>query len=87
MDKIRGFETDDDIKNHVIQNQNIYITCETGQNASIDYQARIEAFLSERLSTIFFTKTIKNPLILKMALTEVHDEYEREYYNYREDLE
>lgn len=86
FDKIRGFDSDNDIKKHVIENKEKYITCETGQNASIDYQARIEAFLSERLSTIFFTKRIKNPLMIKMALTEVHDEYERQYYNYREDL-
>lgn len=86
FDNIRGFKTDEDILNYVKANKETYITCETGQNSSINYQTRIEAFLSERLSTIFFVKNIKNPYMTKMALTEVHDEYEKEYYNYRDDL-
>ena len=86
FDEIRGFKTDDDILKYVIDNHQEYTLNKGGQNGEINYQTRIEAFLSERLSTIFFTKNIKNPYMVDMMLTELHEEYEREYYNYKEDV-
>lgn len=85
FDEIRGFKTDNDVLRYVTDNHEIYTDYKGGlPNSSPNYQARIEAFLSERLSTIFFNKNVKNPLMMDMILTEIRDEYEREYYNYKD---
>lgn len=84
FDEINGFKTDNDILQHVIENHVEYTDLKGWPNQKPEYQARIEAFLSERLSTIFFNKKVKNPYMMNMFLTEVHDEYEKEYYNYKE---
>jgi hypothetical protein len=85
FDEIRGFKTDNDVLRYVTDNHEIYTDYKGGlPNSSPNYQARIEAFLSERLSTIFFNKNVQNPLMMDMILTEIRDEYEREYYNYKD---
>lgn len=85
-DRRMGFKTDDDILAYVETNKDKYVGSKPSwsQNGNIEYQARIQAFLMERISTVFFCHNIKNPYMTDMILTEVHDEYERNYYNYRE---
>ena len=84
FDEINGFSTDEDIFMHVIMNHEIYTDNKVEPNSRPYYQARIEAFLSERLSTIFLNKNVMNPYMCDMILTEVHDEYELEYFKYKE---
>ena len=85
-DRRMGFRTDADILSHVEANSDKYVGSRPSwsQNGRIDYQTRIQAFLMERLSTVFFCHNIRKPYMMDMILTEVHEEYEREYYNYRE---
>ena len=83
-DRRMGFRTDTDILAHVESNKLKYTSSKPSwsQNAKIEYQTRIQAFLMERISTIFFSHRVKNPYMTDMILTELHEEYEREYYNY-----
>lgn len=80
FDSIRGFRKDIDIYNYVVNRLPEYYDRKSSQQRSVSYQARIQAFLMERLSTIFFRARIKNPLTQKMYMTEVHDDYERKIY-------
>lgn len=77
-----GFKTDLDVYNHVINHMDKYIDGKGGlPNGSTIYQSRIHAFLSERLSSIFFHKMAKNPFDANMVLTETHFEFEKTYFN------
>ena len=72
-DEIMGFETDLDVYNHVVNNLNKY-------HGDTTYQSRIQAFLSERLSFIYYATKLKNPLYMDMVLTEVHADFERQWF-------
>lgn len=82
FDKLRGFETDYDIEKYVSEHD--YLSGKVGMAADNHYQSRIQAFLMERLSTIFFKHNIKNPYMVNMILTEVHEDWEKDYYNYKD---
>ena len=76
-----GFKTDLDVCNHVVNNMDKYIDGKGGlPNSATFYQARIHAFLMERLSTIFFHKMAKNPYHCDIILTEVKHNFEKEYF-------
>lgn len=72
-DEIMGFKTDLDVYNHVVNNMDKY-------HGDTRYQSRIQAFLSERLSFIYYMTKLKNPLYMDMVLTEVHSEFERSWF-------
>lgn len=76
-----GFKTDLDVCNYVVNNMDIYCDKKGGINAQTFYQTRIHAFLMERLSTIFFHSKIKNPYYENIVLTEVHEDFEKTYFN------
>lgn len=82
FDKMHCFKTDKDIENYVIKNN--YAIGKSGMVADNHYQARIQAFLMERLSTIFFNYRVKNPYYENMILTEYHEEWEKSWYNYKD---
>ena len=84
FDEMNGLKTDEDVLNRVI-NQN-YTNDKGGLNSVNEYQARIEAFLSERISNIFINKNIKNPYFENMILTEIHNEFEESYFYYKPDV-
>ncbi len=78
-----GFKTDLDVCNHVINNMDKYVDKKGGiPNDRTDYQTRIHAFLSERLSSIFFHKMAKNPLHRDMVMTEMRYEFEKNYFKH-----
>lgn len=70
--KIMKFTCDLDVFNWVINHIDEYCDNRNGLLESVPYQARIQAFLMERLSNIFYNKHIKNPLMLDLVLTEVN---------------
>jgi hypothetical protein len=49
-------------------------------NSSTAYQSRIHAFLSERLSTIFFHHNALSPYNIDIVLTETHFDFEKTYF-------
>ena len=60
FDKRHNLNTDEDLKNFVIQEIN-----KTGKkNFRVNYQRRVEAFLSERISQIFYDYHFKKPLLI-----------------------
>ena len=76
-----GFHTDLDVYNHVVNNMDKYVEGKGGlPNSSTAYQSRIQAFLMERLTTIFFKQNIKNPYHEDIVLTEVHFDFEKTYF-------
>lgn len=75
-----GFKTDLDVCNHVVNNMVAYVDGKGDPNDKTDYQTRIHAFLSERLSSIFFHHTVKNPYYEDMVLTELRHNFEKEYF-------
>lgn len=72
-DELLGFKTDLDVYNHVVNNLAKY-------RGDTTYQSRIQAFLSERLSFIYYMTKLKNPLYIDMVLTEVHADFERSWF-------
>lgn len=82
FDARRGFKTDLDVYNYVANRIPQYCDGRGGKSGTTQYQSRIQAFLMERLSTIFFKKNIKNPLVLSMILTEGTDGFIKNYANY-----
>lgn len=81
FDNEMGFETDLDVCNYVVNNMDKYVDNKGGiPNNRTDYQARIQAFLSERLSTIFFHHTSKNHLHQGMVMTEIKYDFEKTYF-------
>lgn len=77
-----GFKTDLDVCNHVVNNMDKYVTNKGGlPNTSTAYQSRIHAFLMERLSSIFFKERIHKPYYSNMLLTEVHFDFEKNYFH------
>ena len=79
--KRMGFETDLDVTNHVVNHMDEYVDNKGGlPNASTAYQARIHAFLMERLSTIFFYQNIHKPYHEDIVLTEIHFDFEKTYF-------
>lgn len=86
FDEQMGFKTDLDVYNHVVNNMDKYVDGKGGlPNSSTAYQSRVQAFLMERLSTIFFHKNAKNPYMADMVLTEVHNEFEKTYFKQYEE--
>lgn len=80
-DEEMGFKTDLDVYNHVVNNLDKYTEDKGGlPNTSTTYQSRIQAFLSERISSIFFKKMAKSPYYCDMLLTEVNYEFEKTYF-------
>lgn len=79
-DRIMGFKTDLDVYNHVVNNMDKYIDNHGGLSSRTTYQSRIQAFLSERLSFIYYINTFKNPLYMDMVLTEVHESFEEKWF-------
>lgn len=75
-DKRMGFNTDLDVFNWVANHMEEYCYNRVGMLKSVPYQARIQAFLMERLSSIFYNKNFKNPYLVELILTEVHFEEE-----------
>lgn len=77
-----GFATDLDVYNHVVNHMPDYVDGKGGlPNSSTEYQTRIHAFLSERLSSIFFHRMSKNPYSIDIVLTETHFDFEKTYFN------
>ena len=80
-DRRMGFKTDLDVCNHVVNNMDKYVDTKGGlPNSSTAYQTRIQAFLMERLSTIFFKQNVKNPYYEDIVLTETHFDFEKSYF-------
>lgn len=85
FDEEMGFNTDLDVYNHVVNHLDDYCKTEAEPNGLTTYQSRIQAFLMERLSTIFFcynfeNNIIKPPFLTDMVLTEVHYDFEKTYF-------
>jgi hypothetical protein len=81
-DEEMGFKTDLDVYNHVVNNLSNYTENKGGPpNSLTTYQSRIQAFLSERISTIFFKKMAKNPYYCDMVITEINYDFEKTYFN------
>lgn len=80
FDKEMGFNTDLDVYNHVVNNMEEYCKYGAEPNGFTFYQSRIQAFLMERLSTIFFYKEIKNPLLMDILITDVRYDFERDWF-------
>ena len=79
--KQMGFKTDLDVYNHVVNNMDKYVEGKGGlPNSSTAYQSRIHAFLSERLSTIFFHYNALSPYNIDIVLTETHFDFEKTYF-------
>lgn len=76
-----GFKTDLDIANWVVNNLPLYCGNKRSINSNSSYQTRIQAFLMERLSTIFFITRIKNPLMLDLVITEIHEDFEKLWFD------
>ena len=76
-----GFKTDLDVCNHVVNNMDRYVEGKGGPpNNNTSYQSRIHAFLMERISSIFFRQSIKNPYYSNILLTETHFDFEKTYF-------
>ena len=58
FDRRHNLKTDEDIKNFI--EQEIIRTGKKDYN--VEYQSRVEGFLSERISQIFYAHHFKNPL-------------------------
>lgn len=80
FDKEMGFNTDLDVYNHVVNHMEEYIKYGAKPNGFTFYQSRIQAFLMERISTIFFYKEIKNPLLLDILITDIQYDFERDWF-------
>lgn len=81
-DEEMRFKTDLDVYNHVVNNLNKYTEGKGGPpNSLTTYQSRIQAFLSERISSIFFKKMVKNPYYCDMVITEINYDFEKTYFN------
>ncbi len=74
---IMGFENDLDVFNWVINHFEDYTSNRVGMLYSIPYQARIQSFLLERISNIFYNKKIKNPYMVELVLTEINFDEEK----------
>lgn len=79
--EIMNFKNDLDVFNWVLSNTTEYCDNKTGMLNSIPYQSRIQAFLMERISNIFYNKKFKNPYMMDIVLTEVHFEEEKNIFN------
>ena len=63
FDRRHNLKTDEDIKNFIVQE-----IIRTGKkNYNVDYQSRVEAFLSERISQIFYDHHFKKPLQIEVT--------------------
>lgn len=80
-----GFKNDLDVFNHVLNNLDSYCKDKKGMLYSAYYQSRIQAFLMERISTIFYNKHIKNPLLIDLVLTEQNFDIETEFFKLYEE--
>ena len=81
FDKEMGFKNDIDVYNHVVNNMEKYCEDKGGApNCLTTYQSRIQAFLSERISSIFFKKMAKNPYYCDMVLTKISYDFEKTYF-------
>ena len=79
--KIMGFKTDLDVTNYVVNHMDDYVNLKGGPpNNDTSYQSRIQSFLIERLSSIFFKKNIHNPYYEHIVMTETHFEFEKTYF-------
>jgi hypothetical protein len=78
--KKMGFKNDIDVFNHVVNDIQTYCNNKCGMLCSVYYQARIQAFLMERIGNIFYNKNIKNPYEVELVLTEVNFEEERNMF-------
>ena len=66
FDRRHNLKNDDDLKRFVLQE--FSKTQNNGmRNNNVDYQSRVEAFLSERISQIFYDYHFKNPLEIKVT--------------------
>ena len=66
FDRRHNLKTDDDLIRFVIQE--FPKTEKNGKRSyNADYQSRVEAFLSERISQIFYDYHFKNPLEIKVT--------------------
>jgi hypothetical protein len=81
FNKRMGFTCDIDVFNWVVNHIEEYCGNRNGLLKSVPYQARIQAFLMERISNIFYNKNFKNPYMVDLLLTEVHFEEERTIFN------
>ena len=79
--KAMGFTCDLDVFNWVANRTDEYCYNKNGLLHSVPYQARIQAFLMERISNIFYNKNFKNPYMADILLTEVHFEEEKTIFN------
>jgi hypothetical protein len=77
---IMHFNNDIDVFNYVLNNIPKYCENKSGMLYSINYQARIQAFLMERISNIFYNKNFKNPYLAELVLTEQNFEIETEFF-------
>ena len=72
FDEVMGFKCYDDVKKHVDSNIEEY----KKHNQVIEYQYRIEGFLSERLFTLWLKHNYPNNMIyVDMCQTENIDRY------------
>jgi hypothetical protein len=76
-----GFKKDLDVFNWVINRLDLYTKDKHGMLYSANYQARIHAFLMERLSNVFYNKNIKNPYLVELVLTEQNFDIETQFFN------
>lgn len=80
-----NFKTDLDTFNWVVNHLNEYCEKKQGMLESANYQARIQAFLMERISNIFFNKNIKNPYLCELRLTELNFDIETDFFKLYEE--
>ena len=79
FDKIRGFNTDEDVEKHVTQYKHLYIK-QIKPMDTIGYQSRINGFLLERLTNIFVNKHFNN--ILEIPVIETEKKYGMNLFPY-----
>lgn len=75
--EIMGFKNDLNVFNWVVNHIGNYTDNKYGMLYNTTYQSRIQAFLMERISNIFYNKNFKNPYKVDLVLTEVNFEEER----------
>jgi hypothetical protein len=62
FDEIRGFKTSDDVRNYVNEHKDVY-----DKTFGLEYQARMQSFLCERLTSFFIMQNFPNPCEFNMT--------------------
>lgn len=69
FNKIRGFETDEDVYHYVNERKEEYLK-KVAPNSKVEYQSRLHGFLMERLTNLFIRKNITKAAFFDIVTTE-----------------